>query len=770
MLLNIQKPIYSFNKITIMKKFFTFFAAVLFAGSMMAGDVTDVLNNALTGVSGTSYAEWSGKKSNSEAVYAGNSAGGNASIQLRSNNSNSGVITTASGGQLKSITVKFHSATAATRTVDVYASNDAYTKATDLYDNAKKGTKVTSFNIDNGAEQTYEFTDNYAFIGIRSNSGALYLEEVKIEWGTPEGIAAPSFQPADEAFVESVEVSLKAAEGADIYYTLDGAEPTDASTKYEAPFTLNATTTVKAFAAKGTDTSKVASKTYTLVEPITVAQAIEAGMALDSAATSKLPYLVDGYVLDAQDFSIRYNNQIWNMADDAENTAKQEFMAYTCYPIKDGDTIKVLNGDKVRLFGNLKKYYDKDAKKYIIEIVKGNASFLSMIDADHTVDRSIDTISIDSALVLGAALKDNGVTDRQYCLEGYVSFIANTYDKEKKTENFWITDAKDSEASSNEGKAFYVFSGKPNTEKEIGLGAKVRIVTAIKKYVPKSGSPVIENEAAVAVEVLEQGEIKVDTLDIKEAYEEALKLEKGQTGAKFYAVKGFIHKVKDAYDKQYKNASFYVSEDMFDTEIDVLCYRASVAAADSSKVEKGSYVLVTGHLMHNFYNDKSSAQLVSGTTEFIPAPKIDTIPATVAEAIEAGQALADNTVSEGYYMVTGYVVNSEEMEDEDATAQDFFLADEKDAVSGPLKAYHAKIAYPGVADGDKVALFGKIKKNVYGEKTTIQMEYAVVTIIEKTQGIEEIVLTEKAQKVVVDGVIYIVRDNKMFNLQGVQVR
>lgn len=38
------------------------------------------------------------------------------------------------------------------------------------------------------------------------------------------------------------------------------------------------------------------------------------------------------------------------------------------------------------------------------------------------------------------------------------------------------------------------------------------------------------------------------------------------------------------------------------------------------------------------------------------------------------------------------------------------------------------------------------------------------------EGIENIVLTEKAQKVVVDGVLYIVRDNKMFNVHGAQVR
>jgi hypothetical protein len=38
------------------------------------------------------------------------------------------------------------------------------------------------------------------------------------------------------------------------------------------------------------------------------------------------------------------------------------------------------------------------------------------------------------------------------------------------------------------------------------------------------------------------------------------------------------------------------------------------------------------------------------------------------------------------------------------------------------------------------------------------------------EAIENVVLTEKARKVVVDGVIYIVRDNKLFNLQGAQVR
>lgn len=40
----------------------------------------------------------------------------------------------------------------------------------------------------------------------------------------------------------------------------------------------------------------------------------------------------------------------------------------------------------------------------------------------------------------------------------------------------------------------------------------------------------------------------------------------------------------------------------------------------------------------------------------------------------------------------------------------------------------------------------------------------------KEEGIENVVLTEKAKKVVVDGVLYIIRDNKMYNVQGTQVR
>lgn len=148
------------------------------------GDVTlltDILNNAFTGVSGTSYTEWSGKSgSESSAVYAGQSAGGNSSIQLRSNNSNSGIVTTTSGGKVRKVVVTWNTNTSNGRTLNIYGSNTAYTSPTDLYDTSTQGTILGT--IVYGTSTELEITGDYAYIGLRSNSGAMYLDEIQISW------------------------------------------------------------------------------------------------------------------------------------------------------------------------------------------------------------------------------------------------------------------------------------------------------------------------------------------------------------------------------------------------------------------------------------------------------------------------------------------------------------------------------------------------------------------------------------------------------------
>lgn len=142
---------------------------------------TDVITLATTGVTGTSYSNWSGKTVSSDAVYAGNSAGGNSSIQLRSGSS-SGIISTTSGGKLAKVSVVWNSNTLDGRTINIYGSRTAYSSASQLYNSEEYGTLLGSLVCGTSTELTVE--GNYKYIGIRSSDGALYLTEVKITWDT----------------------------------------------------------------------------------------------------------------------------------------------------------------------------------------------------------------------------------------------------------------------------------------------------------------------------------------------------------------------------------------------------------------------------------------------------------------------------------------------------------------------------------------------------------------------------------------------------------
>lgn len=144
-------------------------------------EITDELTRTKTGVSGTSYSSWSNKTATSSAVYAGNSAGGNEAIQLRSTD-NSGIITTTSGGKVKKVVVEWNSNTSSGRTLDIYGKNTAYSAVSNLYDSDKQGTKLGS--IVYGTSTELSITGDYEYIGLRSKSGAMYLDKVSITWSS----------------------------------------------------------------------------------------------------------------------------------------------------------------------------------------------------------------------------------------------------------------------------------------------------------------------------------------------------------------------------------------------------------------------------------------------------------------------------------------------------------------------------------------------------------------------------------------------------------
>ena len=75
---------------------------------------------------------------------------------------------------------------------------------------------------------------------------------------------APVIDPNGGSFSESCKVSITAQEGATIFYTTDGTDPTADSNKYTAPFTITEDATVKAIAIKeNARDSKIASAKFT---------------------------------------------------------------------------------------------------------------------------------------------------------------------------------------------------------------------------------------------------------------------------------------------------------------------------------------------------------------------------------------------------------------------------------------------------------------------------------------------------------------------------
>lgn len=148
--------------------------------------MTDRITAANLQATGTSY---TGIDYTSDfASYKGKSAKtGNGSIQLRSSGSDCGIVISENQNYLvSSIDIAYDSSTANGRTVNVYGSFTAFTSAAQLYNTSGQTIQtelIGSIVYDGSTDaQHLEFATQYPYIGLRSKSGALYLQYVDINY------------------------------------------------------------------------------------------------------------------------------------------------------------------------------------------------------------------------------------------------------------------------------------------------------------------------------------------------------------------------------------------------------------------------------------------------------------------------------------------------------------------------------------------------------------------------------------------------------------
>ena len=493
-------------------------------------------------------------------------------------------------------------------------------------------------------------------------------------------------------------------------------------------------------------------------DTISVAQALKIGYdLLDNAVTEK-KYVIEGYVSSIESyFDSQYKNETFWIADAlgsrAASNAEGAFYVYRGKP----DTEKEIGLNAHVYVTVLITKYSKECKEPVIE----NSKSADVTVVAQGLEEKIDTITVAQAMEIGQAMEQGQATDNRYAITGYVSSIDVPFSEQFKNETFWITDTK-GEKTSDKAKAFYVYRGKPNVEKEIGLGAKIAIVCKIKNF-----KGTIENDGmGVQFEVLEEGVApEIKTITVTEAIALGMALEDGAYSDDIYVVKGFATKAY-APDSCKTSQNVYMA-DFPEAYGTFYAYNCS----PDELVKDGDYIYVQGKIQ-KYVNAKGITIEVSNGAAVHGEPEIISVNVAEATVIAKGLDLTpvkDSIVTvtaPALYEVTGYVIYVSR------NGEYFMLADDANATESEFMAYKCYgDENVELAVGDQVVVLGAIQRRHDGTTGTDYYQIGEgVWVLAGSQGIENVVLTEKAQKVVVDGALYIVRDNKMYNVQGVQVR
>ena len=232
------------------------------------GSGTDDITAEVLGLT-SSYKDFDPYTSPTTGVkYAGNAYARSQGIQIRTEKSESGIIATSPGANLTSISITFNSATTAKRSVIVYGKNTPYTSAKDMYNSGDQGELLGELTPD---QPSLTITGSYANIGLKSKTGAVFMDQISFTWG--EGTGTVKTDPKlsfDQSAATAVlgqpftAPTLSAPEGLNISYTSSNpaAATVDANTG-DVTLVAAGTTTITA-ASEANDTYLAGKASYTL--------------------------------------------------------------------------------------------------------------------------------------------------------------------------------------------------------------------------------------------------------------------------------------------------------------------------------------------------------------------------------------------------------------------------------------------------------------------------------------------------------------------------
>lgn len=389
---------------------------------------------------------------------------------------------------------------------------------------------------------------------------------------------------------------------------------------------------------------------------------------------------------------------------------------------------------------------------------------------------SMNAITVAEALQIAGQLEPGATTEAEYEIEGYVTAMQGSEDggwAQYGNQIFWIADAQGTAASNADG-ALEIYQGVPT--EQVFVTDKVSVKAKLTNY-----NGLLETAKNGVVTIIEKngerpegGETEV--ADVVIAGADFAGQGTAQTGSEVSVTKDGV---TFTCDKGYSD----------DAHATLRCYKGSVITISSETKQIGKLAFQ----FYSTYTGDLETEVVVNATEWTYTLPVqariekvsiffgefdpivpqgpDTI--TVAQAVAIAEALAEpaengqSTTDTKEYVVKGFAVQVYPKNDDGTWS--FFMADKAGAY-GPFSASNTSTD-ADVVENDFMLVRGKIaKRKTNAGKIQLQIYKGTGVHGQAPQGIENIIMTEKTQKVIVDGVVYIVRDGKLFNLQGVQVR
>lgn len=343
-------------------------------------------------------------------------------------------------------------------------------------------------------------------------------------------------------------------------------------------------------------------------ETITCAEAV-AKMPAQSGSETAEVYTVTGYVTNTNgaispsrtDASI--DQQTFWMDDN--KGSQKTVQGYWCN-LPGHEALNV--GDKISVTGKIMNYNNApEIKNGDVVILERAVVKLDTIDA-----------TVCEALEEGASLNDKDYSTDVFRVYGRV--------KGAETVNNYGQHTFEMACGDEVFKPYNCTSD----EAEFGKGDSVVVIGKLYNY---SGTIEISNGRIELIEKSKE-EIVINEVNVAGAVAAAMALAQGASSDDLYAVTGYVDSIATAYDANYGNISFFMTDDMENPTYDFEAYRVKVTAEEAAKIVLGTKVTVTAALQHYY----------KAATETLP--EID-LAETVAGGtlVFAGEQAIDNIFS-----------------------------------------------------------------------------------------------------------------------------